>query len=83
MSERSERDADWILIEAEKGLSRDAELDLCFICDCTGSMGSYIKAAQENIQSIVTKISEHGAKVRFGLISCWDLEISTRHRGKR
>ena len=21
-----------------------SELDLCFICDCTGSMGSYIKA---------------------------------------
>eukprot|EP00435_Cladocopium_sp_Y103_P015621 s3418_g3.t2 len=40
--------------------------------DCTGSMGSYIKAAQDNIQSIVSKIGHHGAKVRFGLISYRD-----------
>ena len=31
--------------------------------DCTGSMGSYIRAAQDNIQSIVSKIGHHGAKV--------------------
>jgi len=65
---------EWILVDdAEKtgtsGLDPDAELDLCFICDCTGSMGQYIKAAQDNIQSIVAKISQkHGAKVQFGLI---------------
>ncbi|CAK8992160.1 unnamed protein product [Durusdinium trenchii] len=72
--------SDWIMIEKEvdetghgqTGLAVDAELDLCFICDCTGSMGQYIKAAQENIQSIVTKISGHGEKVRFGLISYRD-----------
>jgi len=54
------------------GLDQDSELDLCFICDCTGSMGQYIKAAQDNIQSIVGKIGSHGAKVRFGLISYRD-----------
>ncbi|CAJ1418639.1 unnamed protein product, partial [Effrenium voratum] len=59
--------------EAERqALHPDSELDLCFLCDCTASMGQYIQAAQQNIQSIVTKISQHGAKVRFGLISYRD-----------
>ena len=41
--------------------------------DCTGSMGSYIKAAQENIQSIVSRIGHHGAKVRTVAVGiCWD-----------
>lgn len=55
-----------------QGLQPDSELDLCFLCDCTGSMGQYIKAAQDNIQSIVSKIGCHGANVRFGLISYRD-----------
>lgn len=29
-----------------------AELDLVFICDATGSMGSYLSAAQQNINSV-------------------------------
>lgn len=27
-------------------------LDLVFVCDCTGSMGSYLDAAQSNINSV-------------------------------
>jgi len=77
-SSKSQTSEDWILVDKDKtgaqaGLDKDAELDLCFICDCTGSMGAYIKAAQENIQSIVSQISQsQGAKVRFGLISYRD-----------
>ncbi|CAJ1395844.1 unnamed protein product [Effrenium voratum] len=68
---------DWIVVDdppqTKEGLHPDAELDLVFICDCTGSMGAYIKAAQKNIQSIVTKISQtQGAKVRFALVSYRD-----------
>ena len=33
-----------------------SDLDLTFICDCTGSMGSYIRSAQENIENIINKI---------------------------
>lgn len=77
----SDTGSEWMVIddegskpkaEAKTGLDQDSELDLCFICDCTGSMGSYIRAAQDNIQSIVSKIGHHGAKVRFGLISYRD-----------
>ena len=33
-------------------------LDLVFLMDCTGSMGSYIKAGKDNIQTIVDKLSK-------------------------
>lgn len=50
-----------------------AELDLCFLCDCTGSMGSYIQEAQRNIESIIRRIvDEQKAGVRFALISYRD-----------
>merc|ERR1712159_388096 len=49
------------------------ELDLVFMCDCTGSMGSYIFQAQENIRSIVARVKdEHAAHVRFALVSYRD-----------
>jgi len=52
---------------------RNPELDLCFLCDCTGSMGSYIRAAQQHICEIVQRISQsQGAQVRFALISYRD-----------
>eukprot|EP00735_Rhodelphis_limneticus_P000457 TRINITY_DN1075_c0_g1::TRINITY_DN1075_c0_g1_i1::g.29978::m.29978 TRINITY_DN1075_c0_g1::TRINITY_DN1075_c0_g1_i1::g.29978 ORF type:complete len:429 (-),score=91.10,sp/Q6B9X6/VWKA_DICDI/35.86/5e-17,VWA_2/PF13519.1/2.4e-13,VWA/PF00092.23/2e-08,Med25_VWA/PF11265.3/0.0072,OmpA/PF00691.15/0.048 TRINITY_DN1075_c0_g1_i1:337-1521(-) len=44
-------------------------LDLVFISDCTGSMGSYIASAQGNIRSIATKIVQsEKCDVRFGLV---------------
>lgn len=45
-----------------------AELDLVFVCDCTGSMGSYLAAAQQNINAIVAEIAAEGrCNVRFAL----------------
>jgi hypothetical protein len=49
------------------------ELDLCFLCDCTGSMGEYIAAAQQHIREIVERVaSSERANVRFALISYRD-----------
>lgn len=49
------------------------ELDLVFMCDATGSMGSYIYAAQQNICSICERVAaEHEADVRFALVSYRD-----------
>ena len=46
------------------------ELDLTFLCDCTGSMGSYIHAAQQHIEAIVERVkTEHSANVRFALVA--------------
>jgi hypothetical protein len=51
----------------------NTELDLCFLCDATGSMGSYIAAAQQNICAIATKVSvSECANVRFALVSYRD-----------
>lgn len=35
-----------------------ASLDICFALDCTGSMGSHIRAMQENIRKVVSDIQE-------------------------
>ena len=51
----------------------NSELDLVFCVDCTGSMGSYIAAAQENMRKIVETIvaAEH-ADVQFALVAYRD-----------
>ena len=65
--------AEVVAVAAQQGLEPGSELDLCFICDCTASMGAYIQAAQANITTIVERISsQHGTGVRFGLISYRD-----------
>jgi hypothetical protein len=44
-------------------------LDLAFAMDCTGSMGSYIKSAQQSIRDIVKQVEEReGADCRFALV---------------
>eukprot|EP00753_Platysulcus_tardus_P016357 PLAT5631.1.p1 GENE.PLAT5631.1~~PLAT5631.1.p1 ORF type:complete len:517 (-),score=179.83 PLAT5631.1:78-1628(-) len=49
------------------------ELDLVFLVDCTGSMGSYIAAAQASIKSIIESlIAYEKCDVRFALISYRD-----------
>jgi len=48
-------------------------LDLVFVCDCTGSMGTYIESAKENIVKIVEGIvSAEKCEVQFALIKYRD-----------
>jgi len=48
-------------------------LDLCFVMDVTGSMGSYITAAKQNIEAISDRLAAaEGYDVRFGLIAYRD-----------
>eukprot|EP00160_Parvularia_atlantis_P013111 Unigene2713_Nuclearia_a/m.8397 Unigene2713_Nuclearia_a/g.8397 ORF Unigene2713_Nuclearia_a/g.8397 Unigene2713_Nuclearia_a/m.8397 type:complete len:388 (-) Unigene2713_Nuclearia_a:295-1458(-) len=58
---------------AYAGPAKGAELDLCFLLDATGSMGSYIASATRSIHNIVEKIkqAEH-ADVRFALVAYRD-----------
>jgi len=54
-------------------LSANAVLDLVFIMDATGSMGSYIASAQESIKSISEEIvATEKADVRFALVAYRD-----------
>lgn len=51
------------------------ELDIAFCCDCTGSMGQYIKSAQDNIRSISASIHDRckeNTSVRFSLVKYRD-----------
>jgi len=48
-------------------------LDLAFLIDCTGSMGSWIKSAKKNMLTIVSKITKKAkAEVRFGVVAYRD-----------
>jgi len=57
----------------ESGRKEVSELDLVFVCDCTGSMGSYIASAKENITSIIEQIQASEKRdVQFALIAYRD-----------
>ena len=49
-------------------------LDLMIVLDCTGSMGSWIKACKEEIKMIINSIqsSFYGIKVRISIIGYRD-----------
>lgn len=48
-------------------------LDIVFCVDCTGSMGAYIAAAQENINRIIDQLVAHEkCDLRFGLVAYRD-----------
>lgn len=54
-------------------LADTALLDMVFVMDCTGSMGSYIAAAQKTIRDIVQEIvAKEKADVRFALVAYRD-----------
>jgi len=58
-------------------------LDLVFCCDCTGSMSTYIKAAQENITKIVEEITRSEKRdVRFALVAYKDHGASEEYTTK-
>ena len=49
------------------------KLDLVFTMDCTGSMGSYIQSAKQNIELIVRRLHDaEGYDLRFGLVAYRD-----------
>ncbi|KAL7722563.1 VWFA domain-containing protein [Entamoeba marina] len=50
-----------------------SELDLVFICDSTGSMGSYLAAAQNSIKKVVSDVTQsEKCDVRFALVEYKD-----------
>lgn len=62
-------------LETPKGkpVNLDYPLDLAFIMDTTGSMGSYIRSAKENIEAIVNEIIKTSkSRVRLALIEYRD-----------
>lgn len=59
----------------KQGRGASAELDLAFCCDCTGSMGAYIRSAQDNIRTIAERIfamKGEQCSLRFALVKYRD-----------
>jgi hypothetical protein len=58
----------------------DKDLDLMFIMDCTGSMGSWISTCQKEIIKIVGKIIDEnsGCKVRVSFVGYRDFDMGDR-----
>ena len=48
------------------------QVDLAFVVDCTGSMGSYIRETQRNITNIAETISRTAFNVRLALVEYRD-----------
>lgn len=60
-------------LSLEGGKDARNQLDLIFVCDCTGSMGSYLESAKKSIKEIVSGIVQMGeSHVRFGLVQYRD-----------
>lgn len=58
---------------AKKPVGNPSELDLVFVMDCTGSMGSYIASACSNIQRISEElVAKEKADVRLALVKYRD-----------
>ena len=48
------------------------KVDLAFIVDCTGSMGSYIRQAQKHIRTIAETVSRTAFSVKLALVEYRD-----------
>ena len=64
-----------IIKDATKTTLNEQDLDLMFIMDCTGSMGSWIKACQDEIMKIVSMIKdENNCRVRISFVGYTDFD---------
>jgi hypothetical protein len=61
--------------ESLKNTVSGRTLDLCLICDCTGSMYSWIQRAKDTLHSIIdsVKIGNTGLKVRVAFVGYRDI----------
>lgn len=51
------------------------DVDLCFMLDCTGSMGSYIRMSCQKIKDIIGQVKEMYSKstIRIGIVAYRDI----------
>ena len=58
------------------------QVDLCFLVDCTGSMGSYIEAVKNNVKQLRDDLVAQykGCDIRFAFVryTDYDQPVSTR-----
>ena len=51
---------------------------MCFLVDCTGSMGSHIEAVKENIKQLRDRLEKEfkGSDVQFSFVRYTDYDVS-------
>ena len=66
----------------EELIFKGTSIDIMFIMDLTGSMGSYLSETKRNIKKITEEISEHnpGSKIRLGFVGYRDYETKEEKR---
>ena len=62
-------------------MKKNSNVDVAFLIDATGSMGTYIKAVKDGINSIVSKINSRfkDAVVRVAFVAYRDYEGGAKH----
>jgi uncharacterized protein YegL len=55
------------------------QVDLCFLVDCTGSMGSYIEAVKNNVKQLRDDLVEQykGCDIRFAFVRYTDYDVAS------
>ena len=69
-----------VLSEYQKKLYGNQELDILFICDCTGSMDKWILAVKKELKNIISYIIENNpyVKVKMAFLGYRDIKDSKR-----
>ena len=71
-----------LLIEYEKNIFKDTNLDLMIIMDLTGSMYIWLNEVKENIKNVIEEITQNnpGSKIRISFIGYRDFESENEVR---
>ena len=69
-----------VLTEYQKKLYENQELDIMFICDCTGSMDPWILAVKNEIKNIIAYIIENNpfVKIQMSFVGYRDIKDDKR-----
>ena len=69
-----------VLLEYQKKIYANQELDIMFICDCTGSMDPWIFAVKKEIKNIISFIIENNpfVKIKMSFLGYRDIKDKKR-----
>ena len=71
-----------LLVEYEKEIFKDTNLDIMFIMDLTGSMSMWLNEAKKSVSNIIEEITDNnpGSKIRLSFIGYRDFTESNQVR---
>lgn len=71
-----------LLVEYEKKIFKDTNLDIMFIMDLTGSMSMWLNEAKKSVNNIIEEITDNnpGSKIRLSFIGYRDFTMAKQLR---